>query len=397
MPTINHEYQGGCWPTPEQELLLQAALRQGETSLKAWREWKSTLDFDNIDYGSQRLVPLLYRNLQRQGVKDPLMGKFKGLYRHTWYKNQLLFAKGAQLLRSFHEAGIETMILKGAALVLLHYKDAGLRAMTDFDVLVPTEQIQAALFLLRERNWTPKLRSYESLTETYISSRHAYAFEDNEKHEFDLHRHLLAECCYPDADEEFWKGAVSSQVQGVATLALNPTDQLFHVCVHGVRWNAVPPLRWVADAIMILNSSPTIDWQRLVSQARQRRLVLPLREALTYLRDLLDAPIPPAILQHLQEIPVSKIERLEYQVNTRVPGPMGGVPMAWFLYLRLSPSASTLPQRLIGFPKYLQDTWAVEHLSQLPFVMASKGKRRITTWSRTQLAPILRLKARHDK
>ena len=76
MASINHEYQGGCWPTPEQELLLRAALLQGEASLKAWQEWKSTLDFDHIDPGSQRLVPLLYHNLQRQGVQDPLMGKF---------------------------------------------------------------------------------------------------------------------------------------------------------------------------------------------------------------------------------------------------------------------------------------------------------------------------------
>ena len=187
----------------------------------------------------------------------------------------------------------------------------------------------------------------------------------------------------------------STHVQGVPTLALNPADQLFHVCVHGLRWNSVPPLRWVADALMILNSSPEIDWNRLVTQARQRRLVLSLRKALTYLRDLLDTPIPPTILQRLQQIPLSKIERLEYQANTRVPGPMGGLPMAWFLYLRRSPSTSTLPPRLIGFPKYLQYLWAVEHLWQLPFVMASKGKRRMTSWSRTQLAPILLQRGTH--
>ncbi|MGB0383492.1 MAG: nucleotidyltransferase domain-containing protein [Ardenticatenaceae bacterium] len=390
MASINHQYRGGCWPTPEQELLLRAALLEGEASLKAWRAWKSTLDFDHIDPGSQRLVPLLYHNLQRQGVKDPLMGKFKGHSRRAWYRNQLLFAQGADLLRAFHEAGIKTMILKGAALVSRHYEHASQRPMNDFDVLVPTEQVQTALMILKKRHWTPKFSSYEKFTPTYLSTRHAHGFEDAKKSGFDLHWNVLIECSGPDADDEFWQGGVSTHVQGVPTLALNPADQLLHVCVHGIRWNPIPPLRWVADVMTILNTSPEIDWNRLVMQASQRRLLLPLREALTYLRELLDAPIPPAILTTLQQMRLSKAERLEYQVNTSWRGPTRVLPMHWFLYLRHSPSTSTLPQQLIGFPKYLQHLWAVEHLWQLPFFMASKGKRRMTSWSRTQFASILR-------
>ena len=33
---------------------------------------------------------------------------------------------------------------------------------------------------------------------------------------------------------------------------LDPTDQLFHTCAHGVKWEPVPSLRWIVDAAMIL-------------------------------------------------------------------------------------------------------------------------------------------------
>jgi len=80
--------EGDCWPTREQELLLRAALLQGNDAINAWHEWKSSVDIEQLDQGSYRLLPLLYRSLHIDGVEDPLMNKLKGVYRMTWYKNQ---------------------------------------------------------------------------------------------------------------------------------------------------------------------------------------------------------------------------------------------------------------------------------------------------------------------
>src|SRR2546422_8135768 len=124
-----------CWPTWQQELLLRAALLQGKNSIEAWEKWKSSTDINQLDLGSHRLLPQLYRNLHVQGVKDRLLEKFKGIYRRTWCDNQLLFHEVSALLRSLGDAGIETIVLKGAALALLHYRDCGLRPMNDFDVM----------------------------------------------------------------------------------------------------------------------------------------------------------------------------------------------------------------------------------------------------------------------
>jgi len=387
--------QGGCWPTREQELLLRAALLQGKEAIDAWYEWKSSVDVDRLDPGSLRLLPLLYWNLRTHGVKDPLMNRFKGICRLTWYENQMLFYNMATLLRSFHNAGIQTMVLKGAALTLLHYRDYGLRAMSDFDVLVHTEQALAAINLLRKLGWTPKSRSPEAFTETYISVTKAHHFEDAAGRTLDLHWHVLPECCYPNADDDFWHGAVLTKIHDVPTHALNPTDQLLHVCVHGARWNPVPPFRWVADAMMILNTSQSeIDWNRLITQVEKYGLILPLRDTLNYLRDMLDILVPLPILQSLQDIPVSRIERIEYEARTRPPELVGPLRGLWFHYLRYSRlvSGASLQHKLVGFPTVLQHIWGADHLWQVPFYAILKGMRRIwkmTVWYSNGLARML--------
>ncbi len=323
------------------------------------------------------------------------MNRFKGIYRLTWYENQMLFHNMSTLLRSFHNAGIQTMILKGAALTLLHYRDYGLRPLGDFDVLVRTEQASAAINLLRKLGWTPKSRSPEAFTETYISVTKGHGFENATGREFDLHWHVLTECCYTNVGDDFWDGAVLTKIHDVPTHALNPTDQLLHACVHGARWNPVPPFRWVADAMMIMKTSQSeLDWGRLITQAQKRRLILPLRDALSYLRDVLDAPIPSEILQSLQNMPTSKTERIEHEARARPAELVGPLRGLWFHYLRYSRlvSDASLQHKLIGFPIVLQHIWGADHLWQVPFYAIFKGMRRIwrmTVWYRNRLARML--------
>ncbi len=61
----------GWYPTRQQELLLRAALLDGDSARESWKEWRSAIDIDLIDLGSQRLLPLLYRNLNRLEIEDP--------------------------------------------------------------------------------------------------------------------------------------------------------------------------------------------------------------------------------------------------------------------------------------------------------------------------------------
>jgi hypothetical protein len=376
---------GGFKPTSQQELLLRAALSPGEKAVEAWQDWKATVDLEQLDSASIRLLPLLYRNLRQLGVEDALMGRFRGIHRLTWYRNQKLFRDMSSVVRSLNDNGVPTMVLKGPALILLHYQDHGLRPVGDVDVLVPTKDARTAAELLTELGWRSRmLKSPDQLTETYLTHRHAQVFKDSAGQRFDLHWHVLADSCGPNADEDFWQGSVPFRLAGVATRALNPTDQLLHVCAHGSRWSAPPAFQWVADAVMVMSSAGSqIDWQRFLWQVRKHRTVLALRDATTYLKDLLDAPVPSAVLQSLQATPVTQLERLEYEARSSPWAARG--PWEEFRYKHqryaLMMKVADSPSSLLGFAQFLLSTWGLEHLWQLPLSVVGKVAYRVREMS----------------
>ena len=333
------------------------------------------------------MLPLVYRNLKAHRIEDPLSDKLKGVYRHTWYKNQVFLRRMAELLRFFHAAGIETLILKGAPLALRYYRDPGLRPMVDFDVMVPSRQALAAIDLLRRHGWIRCEKWPETFHESYISVGHAVGFRDREGSQCDLHWHLLPECCRAASDEEFWNAALPVKIHDVTTLTLNASDHLLHVCAHGLRWDPLPPFRWVADAMAIINSEPRLDWNRLLAQAEKHRLVWPLREALFYLREKFDAPVPDAVLHGMRNIPTSKIERVEYRYKTQNHecNPLGYLPIHWFNFMRLEDGGGS-KYNPIAFAKYLQRLCGVNSVLELVAYAVMRRARRM--WKDQAKVPI---------
>ena len=357
---------GHLWPTAEQELLLRACLLRDEAGLNAYREWARRVDVEALDYGSLRMLPLLYRNLQRLGFEATVLDKFKGAYRQTHYQNKLAFHRAAVLLKLLARAGIPTLVLKGAALIPLYYGEAGVRPMADFDLVVRPEEALATIRLLERSGWErdPGL----PLTPGFISVHYSWHFRLPAAAELDLHWYIFDQCCYPNADVESWESSVPVEIEGFPARALNPTDQLLHTCVHGAEWNPVPPLRWIADAMTIFDrAAAQIDWQRLLRQTKERRLVPAVRDTLTYLRKRLDAPVPDALLSALRNAPVSFIERREYRSRTSPPGNFPSLRKICFGYLRYrTRTPANGYGRLLGFPRYLQARWGASDLWQVP-------------------------------
>ena len=399
----------GWRPTADQLLLLQAALFDGDDALAAWRAWSARADIDRLDHGSNRMLPLVSHNLDRLGVNDPLSARLRGYRRQTWYKNQIWLSEMSRILADFARPGLQTLVLKGTALVLLYYPDCGLRPMTDLDVLVRRDQARAAMLLLAELGWKAndadmerRVRSASRTNDAHANANlatarmtsaalerrvrqgHATDFVNSARLQLDLHWYVLSENRGPDADEDFWNDAVPVQLGNFTTKALNPTDTLLHVCVHGARWSTMPPMRWVADAMMIIRvARDRIEWPRLLRLARNRRLSLPLGRALGYLIENMRAPIPPAVVNELRDMPTTWSERMEYRMFSR-PRKTGehysALPVLWFVHRRLDNARSGFHSALT-FPLYLQHCFALEQFSDLPPFVFSKlmqrGRRKL--------------------
>jgi hypothetical protein len=357
--------EGYLWPTAEQELLLRASLFAGKEGLASYHEWARRVDIDALDYGSLRMLPLLYRNLRRLGTESPHLDRLKGTYRQTYYQNKLAFYRGFALLNSLKEAGIETMILKGAAMISLYYGDPGLRPMSDFDILVPPGQALAAIAAIRCSGWQP--RKGIPLNAKTVTVHYSWPFSLPATTELDLHWYVFDQCCYPKADDELWDAAVTGCVDGSSVRGLCATDQLLHTCIHGMEWNTVSPLRWVADAAIIFDrDADRIDWDRLIRHAQQRRLILAARDTLTYLRDKFHAPVPQDVLSELRRTPVAVNDRLEYRARTSPPGNFPSLRKIYFGYRRHRALVPTGGGNPMGFVRYLQARWGVSSLWKLP-------------------------------
>jgi hypothetical protein len=377
MIAVNNE--SGCWPTRDQELLLRAALLQREPALESWNEWKRTVNIDVMDYGSHRMVPQLYRNLQRQGVKDPLMDRLKGVYRYYLYKNEILMHRIGILLAAFEEAGINTLVLKGAALIQLYYRESGLRPMLDADVLVHAHQAELAMDLLTRLRWKPVRYKRPQMA---IPILHSTPFEDEGGRQLDLHWHLFWECFNANDDDDYWANALPIKIGGVQTLALNPTDQLLHTCWHGARWNEVPPIRWVADAMAIMGeSAEEIDWARLMQKAQKHRIIMPVKDALEYLKKTFNAPVPDSLLLSLSAVPISKIERENYEVTLNPMAPPTTTKILRLLYYdyRWLSSSTSSRSKSLAFAKHLQAKWDIERLWHVPLYVSIRMVRRVLT------------------
>lgn len=322
---------GGCWPTDDQVLLLRAALLEREPAAAAWARWRAANELDDADGGSSRLFPLAYRNLPPDAVAEQDLGRLKGAYRAAWFRNQLLFKRAAEVLAALGEAGIPTVALKGLALALAHYGDAGVRPMDDIDVLVPPDEFERALGVLGELGWTPEPDLRPEVGERSIHGLH---LAGRDGRNLDLHRYALERL---STDGPFWDASVGLEVMGVPTRTLCPTDQLLHVLAHGGRWQPVTPLRWLADAVVIERTAGGgIDWERLVAEAARRRVTARLAAALEHLVAALGFPVPGDVVAALRRAPKSVLERWAQHASTRPVGGGNWLPIVLDDYVRRS-------------------------------------------------------------
>ena len=370
------EPQYGCLPSRAQEFLLRAALLDGPDAMRAWDTWHNQVDLDAIDGGTLRLLPLLYKNVTKLGVDDPSLGRLRGVYRQTWYRNQLIVGRIADLLRAFKTAGIETLVLKGVPLALRYYKDVAVRPMADADILIPSARARDALAVVNAAGWTPR-DATATWPPRFTASQ---SFGDRLGLELDLHAHVLHECLSAEADDDFWACAEPLVVGGALTRALAPIDQLLHTIAHGHRRSTVPPIRWIADVVAIVRSCPgELDWDRLLAQTRVRHLNRIVGHGLRYVRDRFGIDVPARVIAALETAPASVTERMERWARSQ-PGTTRLVVETWCEYARAEgrEPAWTGP---LGFLRYTRDRLGADTMWRLPSAAVAKispGRTRLT-------------------
>ncbi len=386
------ESRGGCLPNGENLLFLKACLGQLQETLSAWIEWRKRHTLDAIDGALFRMLPLLYYKLQLTDYKDADLQKLKGIYRHCWYSNQLLFDTIEKLLEKFHSCHIPTILLKGIALSQNYYPTPYTRPMADGDVLIPLKYVDEAISMLLDMGWCIRPPSnaclYSSailpLKRDYKQTMHGCTFINDEGYEFDLHWYLFPELCGGDSDL-FWRRAVPCIFRSQTTLTLSPTDHLLHTCMHGYKWNILHPMRWIVDAHMIIQEAGNeIEWDFILAQAKKGKYSLRLLKSLEFLHDKCEIPIPDRVLASLREMQFSSFERYEHAVVTRerevIADPKRTVwwhfQRIWCTHRRRHSNQPLLVQ-WISYPLTLTDELHLQSTWQLPILLCKIALKKI--------------------
>lgn len=120
--------------TEQQSLLLKSCFLTN--GARYFQQWLATYSETDLDYYTRALIPSLLA--ARSLDLPPELQKKMLLYkRQTWLVNTLKWQQLKPLLDDFSMAGIPSCLLKGAAMVFLHYNDVSQRPeYSDIDILI---------------------------------------------------------------------------------------------------------------------------------------------------------------------------------------------------------------------------------------------------------------------
>jgi len=287
--------------------LLSAATQPGPVARAAWERWRARCRLETAGQSSQTLFPMVYANLSGE-LNEPDATRLKGVYRRTWYGNQLVLARVQPLLDRLAARDVAAVLLNDAALVAGHYPDIGYRTIRCIDILVRNTDWNSSLTCAAEEGW--RVEPGKSFASPGSLSIMAFAGPDD----FSLRvwANLFAAEPREDTEDRIWREVRAVQVNGRSLPALGPVEQLLCLSAEAARMSA-PPLYLYADASRLAQSLTAMaDWTRLVWQAQRYEHVLPLRGMLLFLETRLGVDLPPWVLPALRKMAISHGELLQY-------------------------------------------------------------------------------------
>jgi hypothetical protein len=281
-------------PTPEQELLLRAALGPTAAARTAFDAWRARQDVEDVEGPSYRVLGLLANRLGELGGED-LAPRLASVRRATWLRTHALLARVAPVVAALGDAGIPAMLGKGAAVLAHTGWNVADRPMDDVDVVVPLDRALEAVGVVRAHGFECALLPADpGATQIYLQT-HALNFWDEAQASIDLHWHVLHGSLHASADAAFWEGARPAELNGVPCLVLSPEDTFLQVVAHGQEMTVNHPVRWAADATLLVRASGDgFDWDRVVRLARAHRLAEQIGAALESLHEVDPALVPGA-------------------------------------------------------------------------------------------------------
>jgi len=301
-------------------------------------DWKALLELA----AEHSVTPLLSRQLLSQ-CADALPAETSAALRAASAqiagRNLQLGAEMLRLANRFRETGIQAVPYKGPLLAAHAYGNLALREFADLDFAIRQSDFPRAQALLTSEGYaatfgaTPEGEAARPSHSDYPFFRAA----DSVIVELQTDKTLRY---YPkplNFDVMFGRlRQVSVGGQNVASFSNEET--LIMLAVHGTKhfWER---LMWIADIAELVQVEDSVAWPELFARAAEMRVQRMVKLALYISREMLDAPLPGAVLEKLQGDPATK--RIGDGIRARfLQGINGDLPVFSRFRFRLATSES---------------------------------------------------------
>jgi hypothetical protein len=288
--------------TDEEALLLRLCrLEFSEAQVNEIRALASGIagwDYFRSLANAHGVAALVYHNLEKHnllpGIPEEVVAFLRGTLMRSLSRNAFSTETMGEVLRLLNEEGIKTVLLKGLALELTIFGNAGLRQMTDVDILISREQSLKARDILI---------SHGFISLPVKSLFHEHIIIDIGKHlpslirngtSVEIHHELFGDS-NKVLTKMLYDNSYDIRIKGERVFI--PPPQLFflylvrHLSLHEM--NNESQLRLYTDLVVLItkHTDEIINYD-LLSYASQAGMAEILARYLELLRDIWSIPFP---------------------------------------------------------------------------------------------------------
>lgn len=278
----------------------------------------------------QEVISMVGRNLTRylpaDGAAPPYLWIYSAAYQANSRRNRSLFGEFGRILAALNQRGIPHAVRKGPSLCALVYDDPGIRRMTDLDILIGRESLDAAAAILADLNYAQgtlsangcRVLPHDRKTKLFwaVHLNNALPFvkpttdPDVQWFEVDLCFDLFQKRSTGHVEvAAVLDRARPTVICGEPSFALSPLDQLLDICLHlykeGTSYLSISQGRDInlsrfIDVVESVRVTPAASLARLPQFAREAGAERELYYALFHASLLYPGTVPVELLAGLE-------------------------------------------------------------------------------------------------
>ncbi len=278
-------------------------------------DWNFVLEYSL----RQGISPLVYWNLREISVSKNIPPEVMQILLKTYYnnlaRNLRFYNELSKILNAFKEADIDTIVMKGAFLAEVVYKNIGLRSMNDIDLLINADDLQKAKKELGKLMYFNKIVFPTKSHEQFITAleEELQFINEAKKIVVEIHWNIQPPLSHHKVNVyEFWGNAKSVEIVGIETLTFGPENLLQHLCLHldkHLSTTTAPPAKSLRDYCDIAELTKyykeIINWNYLLQSSKDYGIEEPIYRGLYIANNYFGAFIPEDIVSKLQPININ--------------------------------------------------------------------------------------------